>query len=511
MSTTFLVSLTRTQALAGWLRAFVVGVSMLLVGMVAWYEWMSYEATLEKGEVDARLLAGSLAQHAEDTLEMADVLLLGLSDRLQTAERAPEEVWTIGEGVANQLRQTPKIRSIAAYDQGGRPIVSSQLQIPDWRDIKQTDAFVHHQKSYGTTLLIGAPTRSYANNDWIIPVTRRLSAVDGSFAGMLVATIRVEYFSEFYSRFGEEGEKGLSLMTRSGILLSRFPLAEDKIGKNYASQTWFPEVLVNREGSLRFVSPVDRVERIHGYRSASNFPLTMVVGIDRTIVLSGWLRSFVLSILGAGSAIVLFAFLGLKLARHVGVRQRSETALSEMARTDGLTGIANRRRFDELLGAMCASTSVASGPVSLLLLDVDHFKLYNDRYGHLSGDQCLRDVASAIKGALFRPADTVARYGGEEFAVLLQNTDERSAVLVAERLRMAVLNLAHVHDASPTASVVTVSIGCTTKIPKSIGDQPLSLIEAADKALYLAKSTGRNRVQTYYIERETVHISAAAA
>jgi len=171
--------------------------------------------------------------------------------------------------------------------------------------------------------------------------------------------------------------------------------------------------------------------------------------------------------------------------------------MERMAATDGLTGLANRRHFDGVADAEWRRCGREHQPLSVLLLDVDHFKLFNDRYGHLAGDGCLRAIASRLGEAARRPGDLVARYGGEEFLVLMPHTDRAGARCVAERVRELVLDLAIAHEGSPAPSIVTVSIGVATASPGDPGSGPKNvgaLLTAADTALYQAKSGGRNRV-----------------
>lgn len=167
--------------------------------------------------------------------------------------------------------------------------------------------------------------------------------------------------------------------------------------------------------------------------------------------------------------------------------------LLRLSSVDGLTGVANRRQFDGCLESEWRRATRSQAPLSLLLLDVDCFKAFNDRYGHLAGDECLRRVASALADQTRRAPDLVARYGGEEFAVLLPETTSEGALALAESLRAAVEELRVPHDGSLAASVVTVSIGCATRVPLA-GQQPESLVAWADRALYRAKRGGRNRV-----------------
>lgn len=172
-----------------------------------------------------------------------------------------------------------------------------------------------------------------------------------------------------------------------------------------------------------------------------------------------------------------------------------DEANRELARRnaiDGLTGIANRGRFDEVLDHEWRRASRSGLPISLLFIDVDEFKAFNDGHGHLPGDECLKDLAGLLEQSLRRPSDLVARYGGEEFAAIMPDTDRHGAFEVAERLREAVSGLRLPHACSEVASHVTMSLGVATLVPTP-GQQPDHLVAAADAALYAAKHAGRNR------------------
>jgi diguanylate cyclase (GGDEF)-like protein len=168
-------------------------------------------------------------------------------------------------------------------------------------------------------------------------------------------------------------------------------------------------------------------------------------------------------------------------------------ALQALANRDGLTGLANRRCFDARLADEFQRAVREVLPLSLVLIDVDGFKKYNDRYGHPDGDDCLRRIAGAVAGVLRRTGDLAARYGGEEFAVLLPATDMRGAVRIAEQIRAAVAALGIPHRGS-AHGLVTVSAGVGSECPGVEDTTPDDLIRGADRALYAAKLAGRNRV-----------------
>jgi diguanylate cyclase (GGDEF)-like protein len=172
--------------------------------------------------------------------------------------------------------------------------------------------------------------------------------------------------------------------------------------------------------------------------------------------------------------------------------KRAREELYRRAVTDGLTGLPNRRRFDEALLQEFLRLTRSTGWLSVVLLDVDHFKLFNDQYGHLVGDDCLRRIGGVLRDAGQRAADLPARYGGEEFALILPETDLAGAIRVAEAVRESVLGLEIGHARSPVARQVTVSIGVSSAQCK-VGETPLSILAQADVELYAAKKAGRNR------------------
>ncbi|OGP49680.1 MAG: hypothetical protein A2Y79_05160 [Deltaproteobacteria bacterium RBG_13_43_22] len=183
----------------------------------------------------------------------------------------------------------------------------------------------------------------------------------------------------------------------------------------------------------------------------------------------------------------------LTIARDISERKQFEKVLEQISFLDGLTGIANRRRFDEVLNQEWRRCLRERTSLSLIMADIDHFKIFNDTYGHQVGDDCLKEVARTLKETLNRPGDTAARYGGEEFAIILPDTEPQGARRVAEALRTRVEGQKIPHKNSPVAKWVTISLGLATitPTPDQTSDQ---LVKASDRALYQAKADGRNRV-----------------
>lgn len=209
-----------------------------------------------------------------------------------------------------------------------------------------------------------------------------------------------------------------------------------------------------------------------------------------------WVRDVVHVLREEGETVALVGFIF-----DISERKKMEDVLLKLNKQleslsyhDPLTNIANRRMYDKTIEVEWARAQRHQTPLSLIVMDIDNFKQYNDHYGHVVGDECLQNVADALDGVASRPSDLLARYGGEEFALLLPDTDREAAVELAERCRKAVHHQQIKHEKSDAADVVTISSGVATMVP-TLNSSPASLFDAADKMLYQAKSNGRNRVE----------------
>jgi diguanylate cyclase (GGDEF)-like protein len=190
---------------------------------------------------------------------------------------------------------------------------------------------------------------------------------------------------------------------------------------------------------------------------------------------------------------LLYASLERKVADRTSALEEANLRLALLSQTDALTGLANRRHFDQVLEVECLRAKRTGTSIGLVMIDVDHFKQYNDHYGHQGGDACLRIVASALKASMRNSADLIARYGGEEFVLLLPNADLAGAHAAAERVRAAVEAMQEPH-AGAARNIVTISAGFSTFSPIE-GDNASDCLREADAALYAAKRDGRNCAQ----------------
>lgn len=183
-----------------------------------------------------------------------------------------------------------------------------------------------------------------------------------------------------------------------------------------------------------------------------------------------------------------------RIRNHLQLKHQADL-LESLSLVDPLTNIPNRRRLDEAFDAEWKRAARENTSIALLMVDIDHFKAYNDHYGHGAGDICLQSVAAALADGVSRPGDLVARFGGEEFVVILPETDLEASRLIGERLLSQVANLQLKHEYSGVEPFVTISIGCAAMVPKDEIETPARLLEAADKMLYQAKDSGRNCVK----------------
>ncbi len=205
-----------------------------------------------------------------------------------------------------------------------------------------------------------------------------------------------------------------------------------------------------------------------------------------------WLRVY-----GARSATGHVAVARVEVTDMVRSHQELEDRVRKLLResaTDGLTGLANRRHFDAIFINEWNRAARSQTPISLLMVDIDHFKKYNDHYGHQAGDRCLQHVATALDSCVRRAGELVARYGGEEFVLLLPGSNEEEACETAQKCLDRIREAALAHAASPTANGVTLSIGAASIQPQPASES-MSILNAADAAMYRAKSTGRNRFE----------------
>ena len=324
-----------------------------------------------------------------------------------------------------------------------------------------------------------------------ISFSRRISGPDGSFLGVAVAQMKLDYFKTLFQRLDLEPHGFIRLISTDGTPLTQHPQpASADAHTNLSSNPVFVRFLQEHRGSFIALSSIDGDERLYNFSEVGDLPLIVVVSLATEDVYSAWRRNAIL--VGIGTLLLCSALLTLTwlLGRELHLRQRAERQLEALATTDPLTGLANRRKLDQTLEQEWRRAQRSGKPLSLIMFDIDHFKSFNDTYGHQDGDEALKRVAQTVRHCMHRSTDLAARYGGEEFAVVLSDTDNSGAYNLAQSIRQAVEQL---EPLTPDHRRITTSMGVSTRQVKP-GDQLADLINSADQALYQAKKAGRNCV-----------------
>ena len=468
-------------------------VSLLAIGLTGQEIWNNRVADVHVSSQQTVNLAQSLSQQATDSFQTVDGVLQELVDRAETDGTKPPSLHHLQKLMAAHVAELRVLHNLFIVDAGGNGLVNA---VPGLKNANYRDRpyFIFHRTHRARTTHVGHTVRSRTDGSWIMTVTRRLNHADGSFAGVAMATISGDYFLNLYDQV-DIGRSGvITLALDDGTILMRKPFKQNNIGKSIAQAPFF-RVMLPREprGSYENYSIVDGVSRLYAYHRVSKYPLLMVVGVAKGEVLAAWRSATMINL---GELVALIAIVGTLCGHLMGEIRKRETAEAELERlvlVDGLTGLGNRHQFDAVLDREWRRAIRNGTSLAFLMIDADEFKGYNDRYGHLAGDNVLKGIAGCVAGAIGRSADLAARYGGEEFAVFLPDTDAAGAFRVAESIRRAVVGLNVTHVGSPRG-VMTVSVGVGRMSPNG-SSAASALVKAADFALYEAKSKGRNRTE----------------
>lgn len=611
---------------AGWSRlplraaAFVLLTCVTILGVSGWREWAAREAVLRGAETEMANVARSLTQHAEDSLDLLDSGVVGVVSRLEMDGTDPVTITKLTNLLAARKKAMGRVHSLAIIDDKGNWLTSPGTIGSTLND---DGFFRYHQLSPKREPHVGRPAQSLLDGEWVVTLSRRFNKVDGSFGGVVLATISSRYLSHFYEQFEIGRNSSVALMHGDGLIIARNPSNEKFVGRSVADTPLFRDASLQRpSGAYHFKSPLDGAERVSFFKRSSRYPLVLLATVDKDELLAPWRSAAISRMLYVLALVMLIAIIGAVLVRQlqrgqsmaaalvekeahfrllaegssdmvtrIGLDQRLryvspssvrvvgwranqligtpalagvhaddlqrihaiidamnrgeneearvtyrnshrqkgevwlestmrvtrkdngradgvvaisrditeqkqlENRLETLAIEDSLTGLANRRRFDERLKEEWARAYRDRSSLALLMIDVDHFKAYNDEYGHPAGDACLRVVARILAAEMLRTGDLAARYGGEEFAMLLPGTDAAGCARIGERIREAIHQAGLVHASSPLSGCVTVSLGgavCRPTFERTAG--AASLVEAADRALYAAKDAGRNRL-----------------
>jgi diguanylate cyclase (GGDEF)-like protein len=359
------------------------------------------------------------------------------------------------------------------------------------------DYFQVQRDNPNAGLYISHPFLSRARHgDPSIGLSRRITNPDGSFGGIVLLAVRLSYFQKLLSGLQLGAHGSMALIHADGTLIMRVPYKAALIGRPLKGTGPYTKMSQRAAGSFTDVASIDGVRRYYQFEWLHGLPLIIETASAERDIYADWRKRAIwlcAPMLVFCAAFVSLAFL---FAQALTRKTRAESALMMLARVDSLTGLYNRRTLDETLTREWGVAKRTRRPLSILFVDIDHFKRFNDSYGHLAGDEALAAVAKCIAAHIRRAGDMAARYGGEEFVIVLPGTSRPHAIAYAETVRRAASQLTLNHDGVAGGngpSNISVSIGVATwdgRPERTVA----ALMKAADEALYQAKTAGRNMV-----------------
>ena len=492
-----------------WAALLLVAVYLSVSATTAWQIWSARKHALAEIDTQNLNLAQTLNTYTEGVITQSAMLLLGIAERLEQDGTGPDHLQRLQRLVDRQANLLTQLNGLVVYDAEGRWLMSSAGRVPAQASSADRAFFAHHRSDPSPDAFIGQPIQSRTTGDWVITVSRRFEDQDGRFAGVVVASLGIRNFLELFGKVDVGTQGAIGLTTTGGQMLVRYPYRDQDMGRDFSKSPNFQRFYGGApSGTASFRSGIDGMQRLYAYRKSERYPVITTVALGKDEALQGWWRQAVLTTAVVGALLLGITVIGWHLLIDIRRRTRAEASLlaaredllqangklEALAAQDQLTGLANRRCFDDTLHTECRRSGREGTPLALLLIDVDHFKSFNDTYGHVAGDACLQAVSRCLAQHAQRPGDLVARYGGEELAVILPNTDLDGARAVAEVVRREVQALAVAHSGS-SWGCVTVSVGMAAIQGPYAGGCERQLIEAADAGLYRAKAGGRNCAQ----------------
>jgi diguanylate cyclase (GGDEF)-like protein len=522
------------------IRARLIVLALLAVAPLMFERIHTIEGARAERTAQAHAQVIELARRGADAQDQIIVSVRALLQIVaRVYARTPFDRDQCNQYLTNLVGSIPYIRALSVADTDGRITCSIE---PHAIGLNVADR-AHFQHALHS--------RQFALSDYLV---RRLDGpptmfatlpaikADGTVVGVVLAAINLQWIGELATTATQRPGASILLIDGSGTLAAASANLESFVGKRFADRAMVHDMLAHDQGTLTGAG-LDGGRHIFAFVRLPWTDARLAVGLDQAAVQAdidrdmgvGYLQ---LALIGAlvllltwfgGEQLIVrpirsltrtvgrfgrgdlhvrasdehwvaefkplasaFDDMADKLARREEELRIANQHLDELASLDGLTGLANRRGFDRELQSAWQHAAESRKPLALMMIDIDHFKLYNDRYGHVAGDTCLRAVGETLSLVTLEEAVLVARYGGEEFALLLPGLDLARAAALAEEARKAIEDLMITHAESPSR-LVTISIGVEALVPEK-GLPAADLVEAADTALYAAKRSGRNTV-----------------
>jgi diguanylate cyclase (GGDEF)-like protein len=472
-------------------------VAIVMVTLCALVLYQSRRDATQYTGVNLRNIALIAERDIERNFDIYELSLQTIVERLRQPQIMALPPDLQRQILFDHIATEKSLGTILVVDSSGHIVLDSDDTVPPETSLSGQKYFAVQRDDPNAGFYISDPYPSPLRNGTLsVALSRRVSEPDGSFGGVAVLVISLEYFRNLFGVLSLGPQGSVSLIGRDGVMIMRQPYDARVIGRNIREAQTFKRFISAPEGSFSETASIDGVRRLYWFKNFPGLPLIIMVAAAENDVYAAW-RMRALTI---GSLMFVFsaAFVALSfnLSAQLRRRTRAESELRLLARTDTLTGLNNRRTLDEALGKEWSEAKRSGTVFSLLFVDLDRFKTYNDTYGHQAGDAALAAAARCIVQSIRRPQDSAARYGGEEFVVLLPDTPATGARVVAERIRAAITALDMKHACSEHGRL-TASIGVASWTPGRDDDVTV-VISAADAALYSAKADGRNRVAAFH-------------
>jgi diguanylate cyclase (GGDEF)-like protein len=470
-------------------------IALGILALSAYAIWSDRQEVWQEAEQSSKNLVTAITRDLGGSIALLDTTLRSVISDLDNPELQELSPAIRHKMLFGRTLPASYMTSILILNEAGN-VVADTMNVPARAaNFADRDYFQAHRENGELGLYLSRPYKSRLRpDDYSVTISRRISHPDGSFAGIIMVALSLNKIGDLFQGLDLGYEGAINLFRDDGILLMRKPFLPEQIGRDMSRSPNAGRIIREGTGSFEGVSAIDNVRRLYTFGRVDRFPLILSVSLSSGDVLAAWRRKALFQGIVTAALCAAVVIGSALFRRELTKRTRAETKLRRIARTDDLTGLPNRRAFRETFEREWRQAIRSGTPISLLFVDGDFFKAFNDHYGHGAGDEVLRAIARTLEANIRRPRDTAVRYGGEEFIVLLPETGEAGARVIAENIRQAVMDIGVSHERSPYRTV-TVSIGVSCARPGR-DETGATLIEDADIAVYKAKEAGRNCVCT---------------